>query len=176
MTSNGLSNEYFNWMLRIVDGQNYTLLLKQLHATEFIFTIGLDGNRAEDGVDLRYRFGRERNYPDSMIATYLDTIPCSILEMMVALSIRCEEHIMEDTHVGDRTSRWFWSMIDSLGLSDMSDRTYNYRYTMNVINDFLNHNYKRNGEGGIFTVEDCKIDMRSIEIWYQMFEYLRTIA
>ena len=77
--------------------------------------IPMDGNRAEDGIDLRYRFGHEQHYSDAMVASFLDDRPCSVLEMMIALSIRCEEHIMDDPDVGNRTGQWFWSMIASLG-------------------------------------------------------------
>ena len=34
----------------------------------------MDGNRAEDGIDLRYRFGREQLYSDAMVASCLDCL------------------------------------------------------------------------------------------------------
>lgn len=51
-----------------------------------------------------------------MIASYLDNRPCSVLEMIIALAIRLEEHIMDDPDIGNRTGQWFWDMIVSLGL------------------------------------------------------------
>ena len=41
--------------------------------------------------------------------------------MMIALAIRCEEHIMDDPDAGDRTGQWFWSMLVSLGLGSMDE-------------------------------------------------------
>lgn len=181
MTKEELNYIYFEWMCQLVWDNRYSKktsyqkLLAYLYNRQFEYTIGLDGNRAEDGVDLRYRFASERGYSDSLIATYLDDQPCSILEMMIALSIRCEEHIMEDPDIGDRTGQWFWNMIVSLGLGSMTDDRFNYNYVDNVIDRFLDRKYKRNGEGGLFTVENCKKDMRTIEIWYQMCMYLDTI-
>ena len=46
-----------------------------------------------------------------MISAYLDNKTCSVLEMMIALAIRCEEHIMDDPDVGNRTGQWFWKDV-----------------------------------------------------------------
>lgn len=178
MGRNNLGDEYFNWMYQLVCDNRYSkrtsyrLLLNQLDSVTFTYTIGMDGNRAADGEDLRYRFGDQCGYSDREIAAYLDVRPCSVLEMMIALSIRCEEHIMEDSEVGDRTGQWFWNMIVSLGLGSMIDSNYNIARVDRILDRFLNRKYKRNGEGGLFTVEHNHCDMRTIEIWYQMFLYL----
>ena len=109
MTRDELVNRYFDWMYQLVVDRysklSYRRLFAKLHSTEFIFEIPMDGNRAEDGVELRYRFGREQNYPDAMVASLLDDTSCSILEMMIALSIRCEEHIMDNPDIGNRTGQ-----------------------------------------------------------------------
>ncbi len=179
---NELNNEYFKWMYQLVydkgysRGISYNKLLKHLHSTEFTYIIEMDGNRAEDGISLRYRFGYERKYKRSIIEKYLDIRSCSVLEMLIALSIRCEEHIMNDPDIGNRTGQWFWNMVVNLGLGSMNDVKYNKEYVNGVISRFLNREYKRNGESGLFTVEGCKYDLRTAEIWYQMcwylFEYL----
>lgn len=178
MTRNTLNKEYLAWLIHFVyDDQfakrnAYHSLLRHLHEIDFNYILEMDGNRAEDGMDLRYRFAYENNYPGSMVATYLDDHPCSVLEMMVALSIRCEEHIMEDDEIGDRTGQWFWNMIVNLGLGQMTDEKYNQNTVDRVIDRFLNRDYDRNGKGGLFTVEEKGIDMRTVDIWYQMNFYL----
>ena len=117
MTSEELNNLYFDWMCQLVsddEHENYRDLLYFLHSVQFTYTIDMDANRESDGEALRYRFGYECGYPDAMIASCLDDHPCSVLEMMVALSLRCEESIMRDYDIGDRTHVWFWEMIKSL--------------------------------------------------------------
>lgn len=182
MTRYDLNNEYFEWMYRLVYSHrrysaktSYRKLLGYLHSVNFDYILTMDGNRAEDGINLRYRFGYERSYDDPMIASYLDDRPCSVLEMMIALSIRCEEHIMGDPDIGDRTGLWFWLMIDNLKLEEMTDIHFDLEYVEEVVLTFLNREYKRNGEGGLFTVENCRQDLRSMEIWYQMCWYLDNI-
>lgn len=177
-----VKEEYFDWMYNIVCNDQYSRrssyrsLLHYLDDTDFTYTIGMDGNRAEDGVDLRYRFAYEKGYDYRVIADSIDDHPCSILEMMVALAIRCEEHIMEDSSIGDRTGQWFWNMIVSLGLGTMTDEQFDFDYVEEVVYRFLNRRYSRNGKGGLFTIEDTNVDMRSVEIWYQMCWYLDRIV
>lgn len=176
MTKNELIDQYFDWMYQLVvddrySNKSYRKLFSRLHDTEFTYTIPMDGNRAEDGIDLRYRFGREQDYSDSMIASFLDDRPCSVLEMMTALAIRCEEHLMDNPDVGNRTGQWFWDMLVSLGLGHMDDSRFDRYRVDRVLERFLEREYERNGEGGLFTVNNGR-DMRSTEIWYQMNAYL----
>lgn len=182
MTKRELNSRYFNWMCQLVctDKRNsrrlsYQKLLYFLHGIDFRYSIEMDGNREADGIDLRYRFGYENSYDDAVIATYLDDRPCSVLEMMIALAIRCEEDIMGDPDIGNRTGKWFWLMIQNLGLDDMSDDIFNADYVSQIIDRFLDRQYERDGKGGLFTVKHCKYDLREEEIWYQMCWYLDEI-
>lgn len=175
-----IRDEYFNWMCshvmddRRVRRRSYRKLLSHLHSREFIYILDMDGNRAEDGIDLRYRFAYDNRYSYSVVASYLDDRPCSILEMMVALALRCEEHIMDDPDIGNRTGVWFWDMVSSLGLDAMYDSKYDESFVDAALDRFIDRRYRRNGEGGLFTVNDYEYDLRTIEIWYQMCSYLNT--
>lgn len=182
MTENELNQEYFDWMYQIVCDDRYSRhlsyrkLLGYLFDREFVYTIPMDGNRAEDGIALRYSFGYEKSYHDAVIASMLDIRPCSILEMMVALSLRCEEHIMSDPDIGNRTGQWFWNMINNLGLGTMNDERFDLQQVEDVITRWLNHEYAPDGKGGLFTVHHTRQDLRSVEIWYQMNWYLNEIV
>lgn len=170
---------YFEWMYdKVAKGRygksiSYVKLLLYLHTVDFTYTIPKDANRAADGVDLRYRFADEfariENAED-----YLSG-PCSVLEMMVALALRCEETIMDDPAYGDRTGQWFWGMIVSLGLGPMTDDCYEEEYVKERIDIFLRRGYEPNGKGGLFTVRNHSQDLRTVEIWYQLCWYLDTI-
>lgn len=174
-----IANEYFDWMVDLVCGERYSKeisyrkLLAYLHNTEFTYSIRRDKNRAEDGIDLRYRFGFVRNQPDA--PEYL-TGPCSVLEMMIALAIRCEEGFMDNPAYGDRTSQWFWRMVVSLGLGGMTDAIFDKELVEQSVTRFLNHDYEPNGKGGLFTVKNATCDMRKTEIWYQLCSYLNSIV
>jgi hypothetical protein len=136
----------------------------------------MDQNRAEDGLSLRYRFALDNGYEDNpdYILDILDG-PCSVLEMMVALALRCEE-VMDDAHIGDRTSQWFWGMIVNLGLGAMYDDLYDRQLVDEIIDTFLDRNYDPDGKGGLFTILNCERDLRDMEIWQQLCWYLNTIT
>ncbi|MEY8515358.1 hypothetical protein AALC25_00250 [Lachnospiraceae bacterium 29-84] len=172
-----MADEYFEWIYGMMckngyQGLPFRKLFSCLHKIAFTYTIPLDGNRAEDGVDLRYRFGRRCGYSDAETAAFLDIRACSVLEMMAALAIRCEEHIMDDPDIGDRTGRWFWEMISNLGLSHMKDKGFDPHHTKAVIGRFLNRKYGQEGDGGLFWIPGCMYDLRTVEIWYQMCWYM----
>ena len=174
MRRNEINDEYFNWLCGLVSGAvdghgltRFGKLLTYLHSVDFSYTHPRDGNRAEDGIALRYRFADEHNYNNAMIATYLDDKPCSVLEMMVALAVRIEDHIMWDPDLGDRTDVWFFIMLDSLGVTHLINRRFDEDEAAYIIDRFLNREYERNGRGGLFAVNTDKHDMRSLEIWYQ---------
>ena len=175
---NTINNEYFEWVYNLVCNDRYykTLsyrkLLYSLHNTSFYSLIDRDNNRADDGIELRYRFGYEYGYSRDVISASLDNRPCSVLEMMVALAFRIEETIMDDPSYGNRTGQWFWNMIVSLGLGSMSDNKFDDEYFQFIIDRFLNRQYSPNGEGGLFIVHNNTTDLRNIEIWFQAMWYL----
>lgn len=175
-----LEQKYFDWLCnKIIDDESvtkYYKLMNHIYDRQFISIIEMDNNRAEDGKGLRRRFEIENSIPrEIMLELFSGNTTCSVLEMMVALSIRCEETIMTDDSYGDRTGIWFWNMIVSLGLGTMSDSRFDSRYTDVVIDRFIDREYQRNGEGGLFTIDGIKRDMRNVEIWYQMMWYLDTL-
>lgn len=177
--ANDICTEYFEWLYDLACNEryhktiSYRKLLGFLYDTEFVYIIPRDGNRAEDGISLRHRFGRLYGYGN--VDDYLEG-PCNVLEMMIALAIRCEEDIMDDPDIGDRTAQWFWNMITSLGLSSMTDNRFDQQRAEDVIERFLNREYRHDGKGGLFTVKHCDTDMRDVEIWYQMSYYLDSIV
>ena len=181
MTSrDDINDAYFEWMYELVCGNrfskniSYRNVLMDLHNTDFVYSIRRDKGRAGDGVDLRYRFPHEQ-YGISDVMRYISG-PCSVLEMMLALAIRCEETIMDNPAYGDRTGQWFWGMMKSLGLGSMYDDLYDEDYVKMVIRRFLKRQYDPDGKGGLFTIRGCEEDLRDVEIWFQMLWYLDTIT
>lgn len=178
MTRNDVINEYFEWLFAAVCGGQrhqrspYRKLITLLHQTNFRWSIDMDSNRAVEGTYLRRTFAKEINYPEAVVD--LDG-PCSVLEMMVALSIRCEAQIMSDPEIGDRTAQWFWGMVKNLGLYKFTDNRFNKFVCIDILERFMNHDYERNGQNGLFTVPNCQYDLRTVEIWYQMCWFLDTI-
>lgn len=174
MNDTMITEGYFHWLCDFIAIDNisdYSNLLNQLYKTDFNYIMERDANRYEDGIELRYRFGYENDISEHIIASELDYTQCSILEMMIALAIKCEG-VADNPSYGDRTPTWFWGMIDNLGLLLYSDNRYDEHMVDVILNQFLNRNYEKNGKGGLFTVNDHPDDMRYVEIWFQAMWYI----
>lgn len=172
---NNVESDYLDWLYDYVckgrahQNISYKKLFDYLYQVEFTFSITNDINRAKDGVDLRYRYATEID--DRCIMDLIEG-PCSVLEMIVALAIRCEESIMDDTRYGDRTGQWFWIMMRNLGLDGMTDDKFDFKYVEYCVSSFLNREYDPDGNGGLFYIKNCSEDLRNVEIWTQLCWFL----
>lgn len=172
------AGQYFDWLYALVcgdwepRGQSFHRLLMFLYNEDFVPACEMDACRGEDGLNLRYRFAQEKDIPYRELEAAFQGVPCSVLEMMVALAIRIEEHIMEDAAAGNRVGQWFWNMIVSLGFVAMDDNRFDERRAKGIIARFNACDYEPNGAGGLFTLLHPREDMRTIDIWYQLMAYL----
>lgn len=156
-----MRNNYYHWLISKVcngtyDARYYSKLLFDLYSIDFTWSIPLDENREIGGLALREDFGSN------------DGTPCSVLEMMVALSLRIErEYLTEGEAV-----EFFWGMIKSLGLYLNDDYNYDGDLTDAVIENLLNHTYRKDGKGGLFKMKNPPEDMRDVQIWQQAMWYI----
>ena len=185
MNAYDIEREYYDWICSIAMSDNYvrssySKLLNGLWSTIFQCILPLDRNRVSDGVNMRCAFAESiginiNDYSDR-IATELRNLyyykPCSVLEMMVALAVRAEDQIMQDSKIGDRVSFWFMEMIKTLGLESMTDSRFDQSYFDECMDIFLHRQYLYNGDGGLFRVDNPKRDMRDTDIWIQCMWYL----
>ena len=181
-------NKYFYWMAtRVQCKKNMLPLLYHLSNIEFVAILDRDIDRVCDGLELRRRFEYESiDRPGYYTCTGLETkafdtptellsnlSKCSVLEMIVALALRCEEEIMRDDTYGDRGPYWFWGMLESLGLMNMPK--FNKQAVSQIIDTFIRREYSPDGLGGLFTLPRCECDLRKVDIWEQMCWYLDRI-
>lgn len=155
--------EYFEWLMGFIDCEwydpdNYSNVLWKLYDTKFVVSIEKDQNRVDDALELRNRF----------VPWKMDSFPVSILEIMISMAIRIEDTIMKNTADYDRTAVWFWNMMQTMGLEAQFDLVYKDKDVINILHDFNNRRYQRNGLGGLFVTRDHSKDMRKMELWFQM--------
>lgn len=176
MTENYIKDEYFKWLSDKVclEPEKYYCLLHKLHETEFYAKISRDWNRSDDGVSLRCKFGYEYNIDDHELNYWMEDEPCSLLEMMVALCIKCETQIMNDERYGDRTHIWFMCILNSLHLDKMTNDIYDNEFVEYMIDKCLERNYDKDGTGAIFK-SSSRCNLESVEIWYQMCWYMNDV-
>ena len=96
MIFNDMTSQYFDWLRETVCGRweprnlSFHKLLAFSFQQDFIPFCEMDASRAEDGRDLRYRFAQEKSIPYAALNSATSGMPCSMLEMMVGLSIRID--------------------------------------------------------------------------------------
>lgn len=173
-----IREDYFNWLINLTYGWcsqygNYSEALSYLYSRQFYYVVYNDNNRSADGIDLRFKFVEQNDeYTYRDVYLYLMQ-PCTVLEMMAGLAIRCEDHIMGDPSEDDHTDIWFWEMMESTHLSLMPDGHFDERTADKIVTDLLDRKYKKNGDGGLFRINDKTKDMRMVEIWCQLSWFLK---
>lgn len=162
-----ITDDYYMWLLDKVDAlhgdrANYSLLMQLLYSTKYEYAFVMDSNRAKSGENLRSIFALEEGY-------YLEDVhqgPCSVLEMLIALA----DNMAFDTE--DTVSRWFWEMLDNLGISNMDDNHYDEEYILSRLFIWMNRQFEPDGTGSIFPLHKPVGDCRRKEIWTLMNAYL----
>lgn len=167
-----LDELYFRWLYDQVGSaentnpeQSHWDLLRELYKKEFVWIIGNDDNRAEDGRDLRHEFLDQKRIVSH--DEYWNRCGCSIFELMIALARRLTFEAGRDTEI------WFWMLVENLGLFDYNDcRPIPTEKIDDILDTLIWRTYKEDGRGGLFPLRDAEEDQRDVEIWYQLQSYL----
>ena len=161
-------NQYFRWLCDIVFcPDDYAPLLHELYMIPFYWSLPLDSNRASDGLKLRHEYIQDYD----IYTEQEDDNPCSVLEVLVGLCIRCETDIMGEPG-NDHPERWFWEMVHNLGLSGITSRNFDYQRIDNVVDGWVSRHFRRDGYGSPFPLKRAFRDQRKIQMWDQLQDYL----
>ena len=173
-----LKQRYFEWLCDLIHvdqgDKSYWILMKDLFRRAFYAIIPHDENRAGDGLELREEFMRNYYY----LPEYAEIEgECTVLELLIGLARRMDFETSDPyDDEDDRTVYWFWELIDNLGLIVFDDESYvdcgGIRFVDEIVDRVLERHYKRNGDGGLFPLQNNKRDQRKVELWYQMSAYL----
>ena len=178
MNKSEFEKSYFSWLTQIVNDKYYlqgrdpSKLLRYLHSVNYFYTINVDSSREEDGLGLRHNFAYERGIPVLVCDDFMEGKRCSVLEMLIALSIRAAERVFNDPKDPEPlTGRFFWDMIRTIGLDPMI-QNFDAKETDEKVMRFMQHDYEHDGKGGLFCIPNCAFDMRTASIWFQLSWYL----
>ncbi|SFU32976.1 hypothetical protein [Butyrivibrio sp. INlla21] len=155
--------EYLCSMARLSSQRyrKYRGLLRHLYQVEFRYIHPMDENRVFDAIDLRREYFDRGDVGDT----------ASVLEVLLAFSRRIETEIMSDDPDRDRIERWFWVMLENLGL--LEDGIYDSEEEINRILDiWMDRKFTKKGHGNIFSTSKSDTDLRDVEFWWQMQRYM----
>lgn len=160
-------NSYYIWLVDKVRDkchapEEYSKVLTALFETRFLWRSDLDSNRAVDGLKLRKEYGELMEKEGHLL--YLRG-KCSMLEMMIALAIRCESEIMGSPYEPDNSPTWFWTMVEGLGLNLMTNNKYDDSKMTIILSRYLN------GDERVRLFKTSTYDPTR-SIWNQLNDYL----
>ncbi len=163
MPEEPLEEMYFNWLCaKVLTDQSptYTGLLRVLQMKEFVVIHPMDGNRAEDGIELRTYFLHEMGdipYPQEW-----NGVACSLLEFFIAFCMRLSFQTEETVHT------WFWRLMANLRLDEFRRLPESDIPTVeHILDTFVWRTYKATGEGGLFPLARPRQNQCTVEVWYQ---------
>jgi hypothetical protein len=86
--------------------------------------------------------------------------------MLIAFSKRAA--YMTDGNAYD----WFWIFLHNLGLTEFTDDHANLNAINEILETFIWRMYEDDGNGGMFPMNTYREDERTVELWFQLCEYL----
>ena len=169
-----IKETYFQFLSEMVENktydEQYLIFLRWLHSHIFTYFVPNDDNRAGDGIYLREEFQNHTNFANLSALNG----PCSMLEMLIGLSIRMD--FQTSTSRAVLTEKWFWFFIRNLNLKVFysRDRELEKKKQINeiILKKLLERTYLPTGKGGLFPLNKAIRDQRKVEIWYQMADYI----
>lgn len=169
---------YIDWLINLVCDEDrrraYSSLFSLLYSIPYRWSIPLDANRSEDGLDLRARYEKEVGEKVINIMSN-DTETCNVLEFLIALAIRCE-FIISGSFDENTTYKWFWMMIDNMGLTGAVNDDWDEDAAIKIVDNMLDRKYDIDGShGGLFVVDDPEKDFAKKDIWYQLNAWIISI-
>jgi hypothetical protein len=172
MAAGTFDDRYLDWLYgQVVEVRprepfrTYWTLLTQLYRIEFTWFVPNDDNRAADGLELRREWMAEFGIESDRDWFELG---CSFLELLVGLSRR----LAFETEAPP--DYWFWHLLDNLGFLEFNDANNDYKgeFVNRRVKAVIDRKYAYNGQGGLFPLEHCSKDQRTVELWYQLSAYL----
>lgn len=173
-----LVDDYVYYLYRIVQngGENHRKLCIELFKNRFFITRSApkrDIDREKDGLELRKEWSN-----DSLDGEF-HIIPCTILEMIIGISKRMSEQLMDEDGE-DKTAQYFWEIMENLGLTCMDDDNFGWdtglaqKKIAKTCEILCKRQYNPDGTGGgMFPMPGLLgINQKKMEIWYQMQEYI----
>ena len=173
-----LIDDYVYYLYRIVQngGENHRKLCVELFKNRFFITRSApkrDVDREKDGLELRKEWSN-----DSLDGEF-HIIPCTMLEMIIGISKRMSEQLMDEDGE-DKTAQYFWEIMENLGLTCMDDDNFGWETGLaqkkiaKTCEILCKRQYNPDGTGGgMFPMPGVfGINQKKMEIWYQMQDYI----
>lgn len=184
-----MRHEYFEWLASKVtspavpDDAQARIVLQVLRDIRIQdLPMADDAPRLEDGKQLRTSFVDETG---TAVQSYNDVHDpgfdfCTVLELLVALSIRMDDIMRDPLDPCSSVPSWFWGMVSTMvgqPFYPCSYWTFSVDASTPVVvaestMKFLGRQYDPTGHNGNIFVDVSGVDLRSIDIWAQACSFM----
>lgn len=169
---------YHAWQVyTVAQMPQYESLFEMLDDIVYAFSNPSDGNRYEDGVGLRYKFAYDNTINYAEVAALLDTKPCTVLEMILAIACKMENMVEQPSFPYEFVPKYLNVMLRNLEIATMTNDNINKAYVEFAINKFINRLYDPiTGRGSLFPNVSNLPNYNHRDIWSQCMHYLTFIT
>lgn len=184
-----MRHEYFEWLVSKVtspavpDDAQARIVLQVLRDIRIQgLPMADDAPRLEDGKQLRTNFVDEtgmtvRSYKDALEP---DSGFCTVLELLVALSMRMDDIMRDPLDPSSSIPSWFWGMVSTMVGQSFYPCSY-WAFSIDASTPvvvaestmkFLGRQYDPTGHNGNIFIDMSGIDLRAIDIWEQACRFM----
>ena len=159
--------DYFSFLYNFgFDDEDHYNLARYLHTLPYRWTLQRDENRMYDGLNMRreyedYLAGRDGDIPG-------EEEECSMLEFFVGFSHRLVRDMMSDEDF-DR-KELLGIMLNNIDIWRWDDSRWNKKAESDIkeaIDIWVDLDYNKHGEGGLFPIAEPYDDLREVDMWVQ---------
>lgn len=178
MRNGDILNDYEEHLMEIVEDKghpmaDYSLLIECLFRIPFESFHPMDNNRISDAKSMREEIISNEYRTSRIDATVVSDRYISVLEVLIALARRMENDILCDPMEEiDHTSDHFWVFLRNLDIEKYSNDNYKELNIRDKVEKWVRREYGKDGFGSIFPMKKPRNDMRKIEIWDQLGDYV----
>lgn len=184
-----MRHEYFEWLVSKVtspavpDDAQARIVLQVLRDIRIqALPMADDAPRLEDGKQLRSNFMDDTGMA---VHSYKDALEpesgfCTVLELLVALSMRMDDIMRDPLDPCSSIPSWFWGMVSTMvgqPFYPCSYWTFSVDASMPVVvaestMKFLGRQYDPTGHNGNVFIDMSGVDLRAIDIWAQACHFM----
>lgn len=184
-----MRHEYFEWLVSKVtspavpddaQARNVLQVLRDIRIQGL--PMADDAPRLEDGKQLRIDFIDETGMT---VQSYDDVLDpefgfCTVLELLVALSMRMDDIMRDPLDPCSSVPSWFWGMVSTMVGQPFYPCSY-WTFSVNtsaavVVAEssmkFLGRQYDPTGHNGNIFTDMSGVDLRAIDIWAQACRFM----
>ena len=178
MRNSDILDDYKIYLYSLVENEDhqmseYCRLIDLLFKIPFESFHPMDNNRISDAKSMRDEIVFNRFKTGRIDASIVEDRYISVLEVLIALARRMENDFLWDPMDEiEHTSYYFWEFLRNLNVEMYTNERYNELNARKKIETWVRREYNKDGFGSIFPMKKPRNDMRSIEIWNQLGDYV----